>query len=376
MRIVHLIARLNDGGPARVLAEWCRESMRLGHEVRIVCGHCAEDEPDIGPQLIAAGLCVDYLPELGRMPSPLRDLKSLRAITRYLRKFQPDILHTHTAKAGILGRLCARYLSLPCLYSYHGHVLHGYWPWYISAAITWAERVVARRGHCHSLTRGLVTELRDSYGIGQPQRWHCLPIPVPVLSPSSMTRQAIAAQHQCQGWSDAVPTIGFLGRLVPVKDPGLFIQAAALVAAEQPLQVVIAGDGALRDQVHKALAELPSNCRAWSLGFVPASEALALMDVLVLSSRNEGTPLTIIEAGSIPVPVVATKVGGIKDLADSHFLLRVERKAERLAAGIRQQLACDRSACEADAAELVGRYSPSLVVPHYIRLYQRIAFGP
>ena len=68
MRIVHLIARLNDGGPARVLAEWCRESMRFGHEVRIVCGHCAEDEPDIGPQLIAAGLRVDYLPELGRRP--------------------------------------------------------------------------------------------------------------------------------------------------------------------------------------------------------------------------------------------------------------------------------------------------------------------
>ena len=109
-----------------------------------------------------------------------------------------------------------------------------------------------------------------------------------------------------------MPTIGFLGRLVPVKDPELFIQAAAMVAAEQPVQVVIAGDGALRDQVHKALAELLLELSSLEPGLVPASEALALMNVLVLSSRNEGTPLTIIEAGSIPVPVVATRSAASK----------------------------------------------------------------
>ena len=102
MRIVHIIARLNDGGPARVLGEWCREGMRLGHEVKILCGPRLPMNRDISATLRAMGISITYLNELARKPDPFRDIKALRRITRSLRRLKPDLVHTHTAKRGCL----------------------------------------------------------------------------------------------------------------------------------------------------------------------------------------------------------------------------------------------------------------------------------
>ena len=375
MRIVHLIARLNDGGPARVLAEWCHESALQGHKVRVVCGRCAPDEPDIGPQLIARGIRVDYLGALGRKPALGKDLKALRAITRHLRGLQPDILHTHTAKAGLLGRLCARYLRLPCLHSYHGHVLSGYWAKPIHAMVRFCEQIVARWEHSHSLTPGLVQELSILHRVGRPRRWHCLPIPVAPLTASPLSRQEIAAKYQLSAWNDASPCIGFLGRLVAVKDPQLFIDAVGALAQIKPQsawQILIAGDGKLRPQVEQSLQQLPPSCKAWSVGFIPANEALAMMDVMVLTSHNEGTPLTIIEAASLAVPVVATKVGGIKDLKDDAFLQRCERDARLLAQAINAQLGRAPQQIQEQAKAFYRGYCPTTLVPAYLDLYQQI----
>ena len=373
MLIVHLIARLNDGGPARVLAEWCKESRQLGHQVRILCGRCASDEPDIGPLLIMQGIQVDYIEELGRKPSPLRDLRSLWVITRYLRRYQPDMLHTHTAKAGLLGRLCAKYLRLPCLHSYHGHVLHGYWSPKISKVIRLTEQIIARWGHCHSLTASLVHELSVVHRIGSHTRWHTLPIPIAPLSHPPANRHDIAKAHHLTNWTEDTPCIGFLGRLAPVKDPLLFVDVVRELAQKQKIQVIIAGDGLLKREVEEALASLPSTCHAWQVGFIPAEEALALMDVLVLTSHNEGTPLTIIEAASLEIPVVAPKVGGIRDMTDSPFLYRSERSAAELATGVNHQLLQPKAFIQEHARQFTQKYNPQHLVPRYIAIYQKIA---
>src|SRR3954468_4776559 len=123
MRVLHLIARLNDGGPARVIAELARTLPAHGIASEIVAGACAPDEDDLAPRLRAAGLGVTILPGLGRAPAPGRDLRALAPVVALLRDPRPDVVHTHTAKAGALGRLASRWLGLPCLHTYHGHVL-------------------------------------------------------------------------------------------------------------------------------------------------------------------------------------------------------------------------------------------------------------
>jgi glycosyltransferase involved in cell wall biosynthesis len=123
VRIVHVVARLNDGGPARVIAALAAAHAAAGHEVHVLAGACAADERDIGDEVLPGR--VERLAGLGRRVSPLSDLLALRGLAARLRALDPDVVHTHTAKAGALGRLACRQLGIPCLHTYHGHVLHG-----------------------------------------------------------------------------------------------------------------------------------------------------------------------------------------------------------------------------------------------------------
>lgn len=375
MRILHIIARLNDGGPTRVLREWCRGLEEHGHQVHILCGRCDANEPDMSQLLRAEGIGMTILPELGRGLHPLRDLIALQRLCRAIRRLQPDLIHTHTAKAGFLGRLAARLCRRPCLHSYHGHVLSGYWSRPINACFIALERLAARWGHCHSLSPGLVAELRDGCGIGRRQRWHYLPIPIRALTPDPDPPRARAEAWDLQGWDPLVPTIGILGRLVPVKQPLLALEAVALAAQQRPLQCLIMGDGPLRPQVEAAIAA--GGLRAWCTGFVPAAAGLGLCQLLLLSSRNEGTPLSVIEAASLGLPVVATAVGGLRDLQPGPHLHLVPVTAKDLAAAIVSVLAQREDATLAAQITSGGRklaesFAPAALIPGYIHLYRSL----
>jgi glycosyltransferase involved in cell wall biosynthesis len=359
LRVVHVIARLNDGGPARVLAELVREGRRLGIDGHILCGRCEADEPDLAPALIAEGLPVTVLPALGRSPKPWQDLLALAAVTTAVKGLRPDLVHTHTAKAGALGRIASRLLSRPCLHSYHGHVLHGYWSAPVNLALSLIERVLGRLATCHTLTSGQVRELRDRHRVGH--RWICLPVPVRTTPP----RQA-DWQRQLD---PSRPVLGFLGRLAPVKDPELFLAVCALVNRKRPIQALICGDGALAEQV-RSLAEaqdFPVMCT----GFVPAGEALQPMDCLLMTSRNEGQPLTVIEAAGAAVPVVAPAVGGLKDMVGGPGLRVVQRSAAALAEAVLTSM--EQGPSPSWSLHFAESYAPDAVVPRYVRWYRRLS---
>ncbi|MFW5846448.1 MAG: glycosyltransferase, partial [Planctomycetota bacterium] len=126
MFVVQLVARLNDGGPARVIRQLAQALRSDGHRVLVVHGSPPEHEADLSPRLIADGISCTRLPHFGPAIDPLADLRASAALLRLLRAQAPDLLHSHTAKAGLLGRACAALLGMPCLHSYHGHVLRGY----------------------------------------------------------------------------------------------------------------------------------------------------------------------------------------------------------------------------------------------------------
>lgn len=366
MRIVHLIARLNDGGPARVVRDLALGATAAGHTVRILAGQVAAGELDLAADLMAAGLTVERLPGLGRRPCPWDDGRALLALLRTLRHQRPDLLHTHTAKAGALGRIAAHLLGLPCLHTYHGHVLGGYFSPAMNRAVRAGERALAALGaQHHSLTPGLVRDLCRRHRIGRPWRWWSLPVPVRPVTPCRAA------------WADRLPpgrrVVGFLGRLVEVKDPGLWFDVLGRLATRLPVCGLVCGDGPLRAEVERRAAAAPVPVLV--TGQVPAAEALAAMDLLLLTSRNEGQPLTAVEAAGAGVPVVGPAVGGLIDLASQDLLAVTGRRADNLAAASARLLLDDglrRRHCDLARRAAVD-LTPDAVVPRYLDLYRRLA---
>jgi glycosyltransferase involved in cell wall biosynthesis len=206
------------------------------------------------------------------------------------------------------------------------------------------------------------------HSIGHRRRWQVLPIPVepPHASAADWHRQLIPG----------VPVIGFLGRLAKVKDVLLWLAVLADIARQQPIQGVICGDGAER-------AVIAAQIKALKLsvimpGFVPAGQALQVMDVLLLTSRNEGLPVTIIEAaGCIPraVPVVAPPVGGIRDLIRAGVVVGAPRRIAALSAACRRLLhdEAHRQHQLARAQRYAHQLAPSLLAGAYAQMYHRVS---
>jgi len=365
--IAHVIARLNDGGPARVLLALTRAVAVHGCRSVVLAGATDADEPDLAGLLMAEGVTVERVPGLSRRLHASDDWHAWRGLVARLRALRPDVVHTHTAKAGALGRLAARELRLPCLHTYHGHVLGGYFGRLPSLAAAACERLAAGTAHHHALTASQHRDLAGHHRIGRAARWHVLPIPV---APVALVT---AAWHA--GLRQGVRRIGFLGRLVPIKDGALWLETLAILARRYLVQGVVCGDGPQR-------AAMAAQARAFGLdvvftGFVPAGEALAAMDVLLMSSRNEGLPLAAVEAGGAGVPVVAPPVGGLADLARLGLVRAAARNAPALAAACALLFddASARQAQVATARVVAAGLRPDQLALRYAALYRAVSRG-
>ncbi len=354
MRIAHVIARLNDGGPARVLESLVLGLTAAGHTSVIFAGTTAADEDDLTPRLRAAGCTVVQVEGLGRQVHVRGDLRALGSVGAALRAWRPDIIHTHTAKAGVLGRLVARRLGLPMVHTFHGHVLRGYFSRGVSAAAVMAERWLARGCTLHALTPSQAQELHRHWHIGRPQRWRVVPVPVAPVA---------VAPHPAR----AVPVVGFLGRLVPIKDADVWLDTLRELQQRLPIRGIICGDGGERPRLQRRAGELGLDVTF--TGFIPVAHALAQMDVLLLTSQNEGLPLAAVEAAGAGIPVVAPPVGGMRDLIAAGMIHGATRRPQALAAAVVQVLQHGADP-RAQAAALA--LAPAVVLPSYVRLYEDV----
>lgn len=305
-RVLRVITRLNIGGPARQALLLTR---RLAPEyiTDLVVG-----TPDSGEgELSDPDVHVTRAP-LARSVALRRDLHAYRFLRDRIATGHFDIAHTHMAKAGTLVRETAlRSDRVPRLvHTFHGHVLDGYFSRPVQRLFTQIERRLARR------TDALVAvseEVRDELldlEIGSEERWHVIPLGFdlePMLAiqgPSGVLRERLDLKD--------APLIGVLGRLAPIKDHATLIHA---VARLKGVHLAILGDGELRQEVEGLIAALGVTDRVHLVGWmldVPA--AIADMDLVVLTSRNEGTPVSLIEAHACGRAVVATDVGGVRSV--------------------------------------------------------------
>ncbi|MBI1257579.1 MAG: glycosyltransferase [Chloroflexi bacterium] len=322
IRILRIIARLNVGGPAIHVALLTEKFGAPDYASTLVCGNIDADEGDMSYYADAHGVHPLIVPELGRSLHPFRDLITIWTLYRLMRKLKPDIVHTHTAKAGFVGRIAAWLAGVPVIvHTFHGHVFRGYFSPSMTRLFLMLERMTARMSSTViTLTEGLRRELSDEYHITSRDHITVLPLGLDLAPFAANVRESVPDGSRGAPVSDpsSAPRIGIVGRLVPVKNHALFLQAAVLVREAFPnAHFVIVGDGELRSSLETLAASLNLSDAVTFTGWLrELAPVYADLDVNVISSLNEGTPVSVIESLAAGCPVVATAVGGLPDLLD------------------------------------------------------------
>jgi len=306
MRVLRIIARLNVGGPARHVV-WLTEGMaREGFETLLVTGTVPPGEDDMSGFAAAHGVTPVIIPSMSRELSP-RDVVTIWKLWRLMARFRPDVVHTHTAKAGAAGRIAGllyRTFSRKrplFVHTFHGHVFHGYYSKWKTRVFLAIERFLARvnTDRIVVLSEQQLREIRDEFRVGRAEQFVVVPLGI---APHPAFGHPLPAER-----GEGPLIVGIVGRLTAIKNHELFLRVAARLRDEA--RFVIYGDG-----TERARLERIANGVADFAGTRDAGEIYASLDVLALTSRNEGTPLAIIEAMAAGVPVIATAVGGVVDL--------------------------------------------------------------
>ena len=307
LRVVHVIARMNVGGPARILAGLLATLDPDRYPQTLLTGAVAVGEEDwfvVREPERATDERIVRIGALGRAIAPVRDIRTARELRRILTELAPDVVQTHTAKAGLLGRWAARRAGVPMvLHTFHGHTLHGYFSRPVTALFSWLERRSARRTDVLLAVGARVRDELLAAGIGTPEQYVVLPPGIPIEAPADRGESRTAL-----GIDDSVPhVVAFVGRLSQVKRPDRFIAAAELIARDRPDTVfLVVGDGELRSELERRSMLADVRFLGWR-GDVSA--VYAATDVLVVTSDNEGMPVTLIEGAAAGCACVTTDVG-------------------------------------------------------------------
>jgi glycosyltransferase involved in cell wall biosynthesis len=374
IRVMRIIARLNIGGPAVHVALVTAGLNDRQFTSTLVTGTIGPAEGDMSYLAREMGIEPVVIPGLGREISPLDDLRALAALARLMRRERPHIVHTHTAKAGLVGRLAAFLTGAPVIvHTFHGHVFRGYFGPLKTRLFIWLERFAALLSDAIvTISEGLREDL-IALRIAPPQRIHVVPLGLPLDQFADLDALRGILRREL-GYSTEERLVGIIGRLVPIKNHELFLAAAQRVAAVEPhTRFLIVGDGERRAELEKLAAEMVPGDAVRFTGWRSDLPILyADLDAVVISSHNEGTPVSLIEAMAAGVPVVSTAVGGVPDLLEGGALgaLVPPDDADALAAGIRAALAEGRGERTARAQQRAfERYGAARLIADLRSLY-------
>ena len=336
MKIVRIIARLNVGGPARHVV-WLTAGLQNAEcESLLVTGVVAPGEDDMSYFAAEREITPHIIAEMSREISP-KDAFTIWKLYRLLRRERPDLIHTHTAKAGTVGRIAAllyRWLTpaalvgrpRPCrtVHTYHGHIFHSYYGPLKTRLFLAIEKTLARLStdRIVVISPQQYREIHEIYGVGKKEQFAVIPLGLDMSAFAGWPERRNHLRDELRAGRPDV-LVGIVGRLTEIKNHGLFLEAAAQYKEKYGLELegegrvrfVIIGDGHTRQTLEEQARALNLEADMHFLGtrndpenFYPA------LDVVALTSLNEGTPLTIIEAMANERPCVATAVGGVVDL--------------------------------------------------------------
>jgi glycosyltransferase involved in cell wall biosynthesis len=375
MKVVRLIARLNVGGPARHVTWLTAATQKAGIESLLVAGIVPPGEDDMTYFATEQGVTPVIIPELSREISP-KDVAAVWQLFRLFLRERPDIVHTHTAKAGTVGRIAGwfyRWLTpsvlwgrpRPCFFvhTYHGHIFHSYYGSFKTSLFITIEKILA-----HMTDRVVVIsprqyqEIHVEFGIGdkgqvaviREGQFAIIPLGLDTSVFVNWEKRRQAARQEL-GVRETDLAVGIVGRLTEIKNHALFLEAAALYKKsfgsgvtktndKQRVRFIIIGDGHLRRPLEEQTVSLGLQDDVLFTGLRDDPESFySALDVVALTSLNEGTPLTLIEAMANARPIIATAVGGVLDLLGNCDL--PPAKQSDVETGEAGYTVCERGVC-------------------------------
>ena len=383
MRVMRVLTRPNVGGPARQAVALWHAHRALGVRTVLVVGRCETHEPAL--DLAALGVprvpfeAVDgtaegfvEVPVLMRPLHPLRDWQARDALRTLQARFAPQVVHTHTSKAGALVRAGGSGGARRA-HTYHGHVLRDYYGRLRSALLVHLERRLATRTDALIAISPSCRDELVSLGIAPPARFHVVPPAVEVAAFAAGDR---AGARAILGLGPTTFALGFVGRLVPIKRPELFVDTVrALAAGDRAVAGLVFGDGPLR----AGLTRSAGDRIRWLGARADLAEVLPACDALVFTSRREGCPLAAIEAFAAGVPVVGFDVPGVRDALTTWGRGLLVPEAAGIVgltaalASLRDDAA--RGTLVQAAREGLTRFAPEAVAAELLRIYEQTLAG-
>jgi glycosyltransferase involved in cell wall biosynthesis len=309
-KVMQVIARMNVGGPAVLVADLVRNLDLQRFSTVLVTGYCDENESDYLDE-VAQDVSAIRIPGLGRSVSPLKDLGAFFLLIKEIREFKPDLIHTHTAKAGVLGRL-AGLLARPQakrVHTFHGHLLHGYFSSGKTRLVVLLEKVLGLITFKFVAIGNVVKNELVGAGVAPESKFEVI---YPGLQ--ELDRYPQIEARSALGLDPSKKYLVFVGRLATIKRPERLIDLARFLKVNYPDSwLLIAGAGEMLDplSVQAKREALPVTFLGWrkDIGVI-----LSASDIAVLCSDNEGIPLTLIQASQAGLPIVSTNVGSVSDI--------------------------------------------------------------
>ena len=361
-KVLRIINRLNLGGPT-YNAAYLSKYMAPEFETLLVAG--MKDESEASSEFITEklGLKPIYIKDMHRSLNPIRDRKAYKELVKIIRDFKPDIVHTHAAKSGALGRLAAINEGVPIIvHTFHGHVFHSYFNPLKTKIFLNIERYLSKKSSkTIAISNKQFEELCNDFEIDKPEKFEIVPLGFDLKRfYSDKEEKRLNFRENYKLGEDDI-AIGIIGRLVPVKNHSFFLQVFKLLKEKtnKNVKAIIIGDGELKEEIFAEAAALNLNINntnseitdiIFTSWIKDIDAALPGLDIVALTSLNEGTPVSLIEAQAAGVPIVSTKVGGIEDVVNenktallsekddvdtftNHLLSLVESKEKRISFG-------------------------------------------
>lgn len=310
IRVMRIIARMNIGGPAVQVAGLMRRFDSVKFNQQLYTGYCGADEADY-LEMVASDVEAIRITGLGRRVSFRGDVKAFTALVKAIRDFKPDVIHTHTAKAGFLGRLASIISLHPSIlvHTYHGHLLNGYFGKFQCSLVILAEKLLGLFTDELLAVGNKVRKDLLKAGIGKVENFGLMPpgLEIAILPNKSESMNAL-------GLNPLKLQCGYIGRVTRIKRPDRFLDTVSEIKSRGlEIDFFIAGDGELLDYCKERIdrEKLPVKILGWQPNI---EKILAVSDLIILTSDNEGTPLSLIQAGMAGIPVVATNVGSVSEV--------------------------------------------------------------